>query len=252
MTESEREFLARVLSRAPTSVARWLRGGANALALWAASLLLFALAWMLVAWALRATVHVDLGWDSPAAGRIAATGAVACALLASVSAARWLKGWSDPRPQLRADLEGGQVAEESYRFTQARHFQEPEHGGLIYFLRTADDEVLALYDHESADLGAAEENPLDAGHPLELAVPPSSWLPSPGTSWRGALVLAPAGRPETHGGVDTDSSPWPVLPVELECPIRGVPTPSRDGPGHCGGRRWRRQRAYPADAQPPR
>lgn len=206
MTESEREFLAGVLSRAPTSVARWLRGGANALALWAASLLLFALAWMLVAWALRATVHVDLGWDSPAAGRIAATGAVACALLASVSAARWLKGWSDPRPQLRADLEGGQVAEESYRFTQARRFQEPEHGGLIYFLRTADDEVLALYDHESADLGAGEGNPLDsqfrpcaellmvrapttglvierrfsgdvldAGHPLELAVPPSSW-----------------------------------------------------------------------------
>jgi hypothetical protein len=110
------------------------------------------------------------------------------------------------RPEIRADLEEGQVIEESYQFSAAKRFQEPEHGGLFYFLRTTDDKVMVIYDQESQDLGVRGEDPLksrfqasrelviiraprtkyviakqfslgalDAGDPHELSLAPESW-----------------------------------------------------------------------------
>jgi hypothetical protein len=107
---------------------------------------------------------------------------------------------------LVADISGAQVAEEHYVLTAAKRFQEPEHGGLIYFLRTAEDKVLTLYDHESQDLGVQGGEPLkssfrpktelvmvrapqtalvidkafsgevlEAGDPIVLVVPPNEW-----------------------------------------------------------------------------
>jgi hypothetical protein len=206
MSEQEREFVTRTLKSAATGDTRWIRGSENALLLWAMSMLLFVFAWKLIAWLAGAALHVEIGWSSPAAVWITGFGALACALVAVVSSVRWIKTWRDARPDLRADLEGGQVIEESYEFTAAKRFQEPEHGGLIYFLRTADDKVFVLYDHESQDLGGQDENPLkskfqpctellivrapktgfviskqfsgaalDVGDPHELSVAPQSW-----------------------------------------------------------------------------
>ena len=73
-----------------------------------------------------------------------------------------VKGWQDDRVELQADLSRGVVVDELYRFVEAKRFQEPEHEGLIYFLRTEDDRVLVLYDPESASLGAAGEDPLSS------------------------------------------------------------------------------------------
>lgn len=107
---------------------------------------------------------------------------------------------------LQADLDAGRVLEEEYEFTAAKRLQEPEHGGLIYFLLTTDSRVLVLYDTESQDIGVRGKDPLsssfrpcrrltmvrapqagfalsknfsgetlDAGDPLELTVPPKRW-----------------------------------------------------------------------------
>ena len=51
-------------------------------------------------------------------------------------------------------------ARECYVFTAAKRFQEQEHGGLICFMRTADDKVFTRFDAESQDLGVSEQNPL--------------------------------------------------------------------------------------------
>jgi hypothetical protein len=64
------------------------------------------------------------------------------------------------RRKARSDLANGLVDERHYTFVEAKRFQEPEHGGLIYCLRTSDDKVLVLYDAESQDLGVAGKNPL--------------------------------------------------------------------------------------------
>ncbi len=74
----------------------------------------------------------------------------------------WVRQRKDPTQEAKADLAGGVVREERYEFTAARVFQEPEHGGLIYFLRGADDRVFAAFDFDSQDLGANGDNPRDS------------------------------------------------------------------------------------------
>ena len=206
MSSPEREYLDGLLRAAPTRAKRWRTGAANALVLLAASLLLFAAAWWVAAWLARSLLGWEIGLRSPAGFWIAAAGVLASTLGAFTSTARWLRGWRDPRPALQADLEEGRVLDELYRFTEAKRFQEPEHGGLFYCLRTADDRVLVLYDAESQDREAQGEDPLgstfkpcaelrmvrapktgyvisrqfsgaplDAGEPFELTLPPKRW-----------------------------------------------------------------------------
>jgi hypothetical protein len=206
MSNSERDYLEGFLKRAPTGTRRLKEGVENALVLWAVFLLVFVLAWALLAWVGSALFHFDFGWQSPVAIWVLAFGVPACAFLSFVSTVRWIKSWRDPRPMLRADLDGGLVIEEHYQFNAAKRFQEQEHGGLIYFLRTTDDKVLVLFDSESTILRKSEEDPLkssfkpctelvmvrapntgyvitkafsgsplDAGDPLDLLIPPKQW-----------------------------------------------------------------------------
>jgi hypothetical protein len=160
MTEKERDFLSRTLNGFPTTAARWKRGLENAIVSWAVLMLLYVFAWKCVAWLVRVTLHTEMGWRSPANIWIVVVGTLLCTAYSLLSTVRWMKGWPDPRAVLLADLEGGEVAEEHYEFTDAKRFQEPEHGGLIYFLRTIDDKVFVIFDHESQGFGAEGSDPL--------------------------------------------------------------------------------------------
>jgi len=206
MSSPERDFLQGILNSSPSSAKRWAAGAGNAVVLFAVLMLLFFGGWWVVAWLARTTISMDIGLRSSAALWVIALGVSGCALGAAVSSVRWARGWHDVRPRLRADLEGGQVVEELYQFTAAKRFQEPEHGGLFYFLLTTDEKVLVLYDAESQNLGAAGEDPLgspfkaytrlsmvrapntgyvinqrfsgellDAGEPREMRLPPRQW-----------------------------------------------------------------------------
>jgi hypothetical protein len=202
MSGPEREFLSETLRTVPGPVQRWARGTQNAVVLWAVSTLFLILIWLAFAWGARQLLHVEIGRTSV----VAAWGAAVCAAFAIVSSIRWVKSWPDARPLLQADLESNRVAEEHYQFVAARRFQEPEHGGLIYFLRTSERNVMVFFDHESQDLGARGEDPLkssfeprsellmvraprarfiidkqfsgevlDAGEPVPLTLDPHSW-----------------------------------------------------------------------------
>lgn len=206
MSDSEREILEGFLRRSPTRAKRSRRAIENAFVMWAASTLLFILCWKFLAWLTQILIHYDFGWSSPAAFWFLLLGLPACLMFAIGSTANWIKRWRDPRPLLQADMDGGRVREERFRFTEAKRFQEQEHGGLMYFLRTVDDKILVLFDHESQDLGLRGESPLtskfqprtqllmvrapnttyvisqifsgdivDAGEPLELLAPPKKW-----------------------------------------------------------------------------
>ena len=206
MSNTEREFLDEVLKNAATGTKRLMQGAENALVLWAVSMLILVLGWLSVAWPARVIFQKEIGWNSPVAIWVVVLGTPACAVFAVVSSVRWVSGWRDIRPLLAADLDAGRVVEELYQFTAAKRFQEPEHGGLMYFLRTTDDKVLVLYDYDSSNLGAREEDPfgsdfeprdnllivrapktgyviseqfsgvsLDAGDPLKLTIAPQLW-----------------------------------------------------------------------------
>jgi hypothetical protein len=176
----------------------------------------FVLAWAMVAWIMRRWMDVDVGWKSPIGGWIVTLGVLGSALIAVVSSVRWVASWRDYRPLVHADIESGRVIEEHYQFDEAKRFQEPEHGGLIYFLRTDDGNVLTFFDHESQDLGARGEDPLQSSFvPLaELII-----VRAP----RSAFVIDKrfAGKPLGVGAplpLTVEPGEWPESDVSCDIP----------------------------------
>ena len=163
MSPSEREFLHIALEGLRTGDKRWSQAVENAFVMWAASCLVLCLVWWVIGWLLRSFAHLDLGWHSRAAMKVLPTIVLIGAAMSMVSMVRWMRSWRDTKPLLLADLRAGRVEEEHYVFTEALRFQEQEHGGLIYFLRTSDERVLTLFDPESQDLGVRGGDPLASG-----------------------------------------------------------------------------------------
>jgi hypothetical protein len=159
-SQDEQAFLRERLARAPTTASRWRQGAASALVTWAVSLLGFVVVWLITAGLARRFAHIDYGLHSTAAPWLLSTATLLCATYAIGSSVLWVQRWKDYRPSLVTDIAVAQVIEEHYAFDAIQRFQEPEHGGLIYFLRTTEGRVLTLYDHESSDLGAQEGDPL--------------------------------------------------------------------------------------------
>ena len=159
MSVSEREFLESILKSVPSNATRLKEGAKNSLLLWTVFIIPLALAWLLVAWLVRLICHVEIGWSSPVAIWIVVACTSTCAWFAVAYSIRWVRGWGDIRPALREDLDHGRVVEELYQLTEARCFEDPEDGELVYFLRTSDDKVLVLYDYDSEDLACERADP---------------------------------------------------------------------------------------------
>lgn len=162
MLSEEREYLENILNVSPSDTKRVLEGIQNAFVLWAASLLGIVIVWLIVAWLVGLISDLNIGMKSQYAIWIIGIGAFFCAVYAIVSSIKWVRSWEDARPKLREDLENGEVQEESLTISEVKRFQEPEHGGLIYFLRISDNRVLVLYDHESQDLGVDDKDPFSS------------------------------------------------------------------------------------------
>jgi hypothetical protein len=169
-------------------------------------MLCIAVVWLAIGWISGKAFGAPFGLSSPVTAWVLGFATPLCGVIAAISSVRWIRSWPDLRPMLRADIEAARVVEERYVFTEAKRFQEPEHGGLIYFLRTTGDAVLTLFDHESQDLGLRAIDPLsssflpkselvvvrapnsdlviaksfhgtelDAGVPIELGAGPEEW-----------------------------------------------------------------------------
>ena len=65
--------------------------------------------------------------------------------------------------QIQADIDTGRAIVTDYDVIDVKAFQEPEHGGLIYFLRTSDDMVYVAFDYESQNLGVQGRDPASSG-----------------------------------------------------------------------------------------
>jgi len=198
--------LQKLLSEAPTSVTRLKRGVANAVLLWAVSLLAVVAAWLALGWIAGKAFDINLGLNSTATLALVGVATPLCAVVAAFSSVRWIRTWPDHRAQLRDDVAQSRVNEERYVFSEAKRFQEPEHGGLIYFLRSDENEVFTVFDDESQSLGIDDKDPLQSRYrpqshlvivrapksrivlgsqfsgselavarPIELGVPPKEW-----------------------------------------------------------------------------
>jgi hypothetical protein len=156
-TDAEMQFLKNLLKAHPTAARRWKDGAENALVTSAAALLALVVIWLGLAWLFRVLFSIEFGMRSNVAIWVVGIGAPICAVYAVVSSIRWVSAWPDSSASISADIAADSVDEEHYEFAAAKSFEEPEHGGLIYFLRTSEDTVLTLYDYEGMELGAQNE-----------------------------------------------------------------------------------------------
>lgn len=154
MTADERAQVEMLLREAP---ALWKVGLGNAVVLWAVSMLAVVLAWGAIGWIARPALGIQIGWKSSVSWWLLPLAGVGCAVFAISSTVQWLRSSQGSRLRIREDLEAGKVAEERLTFVEAKVFQEPEHDGLIYFLRTPDDRVFVLFDSFSGSLRPKSE-----------------------------------------------------------------------------------------------
>ena len=157
MTNAERQQLQSLVPKVGSVVWDELRGlflpfGTMALFLY--------LVWAFVAWLMRAWIDVNVGWGSPLGVWIGGGGFAMVVIWLALELRRLVESRTTRRRAILADLDAGLVEEEELSVLEVKRFQEPEHGGLIYFLRVTDDRILVLYDYESQALGVDGEDPL--------------------------------------------------------------------------------------------
>ena len=224
MSIPERQHLERVVETVGGRAARLRLAVGNAVVSWAGSLLIVFVVWLSVAWPARLMGGLDIGLQSPFAPWIFALAVPLCAVYAVVATILAMRRQRDLLPALEADLQSGRVAEESYRFTEARRFQRPDHGGLTYFLRTPDDRVFVLHDSESETLDMRRQDPLTSRFrpcsALSIVRAPRSGVVL-GRSFSGEeldagdpslMFLPPSLRPESDACWDV---PWAELEQRL-------------------------------------
>jgi hypothetical protein len=139
-------------------------GAGNAVVFWAFIMLATVVLWLVGGWFAGKMFGSGFNLRSPETAWVLGIATPICAVLAIASSVKWVRRSPDPRPQLHADIAQSQVVEERYVFTDAKRFQEPEHGGLMYFLKTDANEVFTVFDHESQTRGVEEQDPLQSSY----------------------------------------------------------------------------------------
>jgi len=162
MTLAEREYLESALKSSPSTLKKWKEGAENALVIWAASTLIFVLVWAVIIWLVHFISDGEIGLGHSISIGVLIIGIFVCVVYAVYSSVKWVKEWGDHRPLLEADLAKGEVSDENYHIVDVKRFQEPEHGGLIYFLLMDNNRVLVLYDHQSVELSLNEDDPFSS------------------------------------------------------------------------------------------
>lgn len=203
MTEDEASFLHGMSGARPARRRKLMMIAGKVFVTWAILLLLSMIAWKFVAWIARVWFDAQFSrgstavaiWLLPVVG-------IATLVLSIISTARWVRGWSDLREPLSADIRNRRVRVEEYEFLEAVVMQEPEHLGLIYFMREDDDGAFVYFDAESQDPGIQGDDPFS-----------SSFVPAQ----RLCVIRAPESRVAISRQFSGDPLD-PVGPVEMSVP----------------------------------
>jgi hypothetical protein len=159
-TDAEKAQLQRILAAVPSRPQQLKAAVRQLFLFWAFSFLAGIVVWLLAAAIAKALLGVAFGWGSPHVTSMF-VGVLALSLLFSaVFTVRWFHSMRGPELTLRKDLAAGQASEEVYAFSAVKRFQEQEHGGLMYFLKSSDEASYVMFDTESQQLGAQGRDPL--------------------------------------------------------------------------------------------
>lgn len=163
MTKEERQLLENILSKLPNQKARRKQAIENAFVMTAVNLLGLCLLWLFIAWIANQILSVNIGFTSQYSLLIASVLLIFSVLFAIRSTVKWMVSWKDQKPEIQEDIQNGKVVEKNFTIVDAKRFEEPEHCGLIYFLKVqGETESYVIYDSESQDLGVQNKNPFDS------------------------------------------------------------------------------------------
>lgn len=115
--------------------------------------------WLLLNWLLGLIITFDFGWNSQYRNYIFWSIVGLSYLYLFVEVAKSCGPDSKTREAIKKDLAKNIVKVSEYPISEVKVFEEPEHGGFIYFVRTFDSKVIALFDSESQDLSIDGEDP---------------------------------------------------------------------------------------------
>jgi hypothetical protein len=128
--------------------------------------LVLVLIWIFINWLLGFIITFDFGWNSQYRNYILwpIVGLSYSWLFFEV--AKTCGPNSQTKQALKKDLEVKVLKVSEYPIYEVKFFEEPEHGGFIYFVRTSGDKVLALFDSESQDLSIDDQDPKDSSYKI--------------------------------------------------------------------------------------
>ncbi len=130
----EHKQLNEILSTLPVPQKRYLKAALNTAVFWVFSLAAFCILWFLASLLLASFSPLDIGISSQYAAFIFPTAIALAAIFAINSTRKWLADSDNLYTLVKADLKRQQVCKESFQVMAVKCFQEPEHGGLMYFL----------------------------------------------------------------------------------------------------------------------
>lgn len=162
MTHSERDQLLTLLAPLHDNGKKWLTGLHHAIKIWGALLLVLLVLALFIVWPTLLLADEVL---KPYSDQILLVffGLFGLSFLYAIYASvQKVNLWLAMRPKLEADLNSGQANQQTIQLLAAKRFQEPKHGGLLYFLLTTEQQVLVIYDDDSQRLGLAGKNPFNS------------------------------------------------------------------------------------------
>ncbi len=118
----------------------------------------------MIGWVLELITTVDLGWSSPYGSYIFWLIVAFSFLWPLFEVLRSSGPSSETRQAICKDLEKNILKVSEYPIYEIKVFEEPEHGGFVYFCRTYRNRVIAIYDSESQELSINGEDPENSSY----------------------------------------------------------------------------------------
>lgn len=182
MTVGERQFLQEVLEKLPDKNTRCREAVENAIVMFFAILLGLLLVWLFISWVVNAVFATNIGFKSDFVLPVVGMLMLVSFIFSVKSTLKWMKSWVNLKPKIVEDLKSNQTQEQNLTIIDAKRFEEPEHGGLIYFLKVKGKlDSYVIYDNESQNLGAQGKEPFDSKfrvkrHLKIVTAPISQWI----------------------------------------------------------------------------
>jgi hypothetical protein len=125
---------------------------------------IFVLLWLLVAKLFSSFTSIEFGWSSEYREFILVGIVISSFLYSFFEIIRTSK----PSPKLveaiKKDLAKNVIDQISYEVKDVKVFEEPEHGGFVYYLLTTENQVIVVFDSESQDLSINGEDPRNSSY----------------------------------------------------------------------------------------